>query len=99
MVSSLLGGLSTNRPHNVGAKVGAGGAGADTFVFNSNFGKETITDFDVNHDVLAFDSHLFSNDTVSQVLSQTHDSSAGAVIAVDAHEWRHVHFSPEGDIV
>jgi Ca2+-binding RTX toxin-like protein len=60
-----------------------GGAGADTFVFNQNFGKETITDYNVNHDVLAFDHSLFSNDTASQVLSQTHDSEAGAVIEVD----------------
>jgi probable HAF family extracellular repeat protein len=64
----------------------SGEAGADTFVFNSSFGKETITDYAVSHDVLAFDSHLFSTDTASQVLSQTHDSSAGAVIAVDAHD-------------
>jgi probable HAF family extracellular repeat protein len=63
-----------------------GGAGADTFVFNPNFGKETATDYNVNHDVIAFDHTLFSNDTVSQVLSQMHDTNAGAVIAVDAHD-------------
>jgi Ca2+-binding RTX toxin-like protein len=60
------------------------GAGEDMLVFNLNFGKETITDYNVNQDVLAFDHHLFSNDTASQVLSQTHDSDAGAVIMVDA---------------
>jgi len=63
-----------------------GGTGADTFVFNQNFGKETITDHNVNQDVLAFDHHLFSSGTASQVLSQTHDSTAGAVIVADAHD-------------
>jgi Ca2+-binding RTX toxin-like protein len=61
-----------------------GGLGSDTFVFNRNFGKETIKDFNVNQDVIAFDRTLFSNATPAQVLSQTHDSSGGAVIAVDA---------------
>jgi Ca2+-binding RTX toxin-like protein len=48
-----------------------GGAGADTFVFNPKFG---------------FDHSQFANATASQVLSQTHDSKAGAVIVVDAHD-------------
>jgi Ca2+-binding RTX toxin-like protein len=61
-----------------------GGLGSDTFVFNPNFGKETIKDFDVTQDVLAFSATLFANATPSQVLSQTHDSKAGAVIVVDA---------------
>jgi probable HAF family extracellular repeat protein len=63
-----------------------GGAGNDTFVFNSNFGKDVVTDFDVNHDVLALSHTLFANDTIAHVLSQTHDTTAGAVIAVDAHD-------------
>jgi fibronectin-binding autotransporter adhesin len=63
-----------------------GGTGADTFVFNPKFGKETITNFNVNQDVLAFDHNLFANPTASQVLSQTHDTNAGAVIKVDAHD-------------
>jgi probable HAF family extracellular repeat protein len=61
-----------------------GGAGADTLVFNSNFGKETVTDYNVSQDVLALSHTLFTNDTASQVLSQTHDSKAGAVIVADA---------------
>jgi hypothetical protein len=64
----------------------AGGTGNDTFVFNANFGKDTVTDFDVNHDVLALSDTLFTNDTVAQVLSQTHDTHAGAVITVDVHD-------------
>jgi probable HAF family extracellular repeat protein len=63
-----------------------GGAGNDTFVFNANFGKDVINDFDVNHENLAFSHKLFANDAVAQILSQTHDSSAGAVIVVDAHD-------------
>ena len=63
-----------------------GGSGADTLVFNPNFGKETVKDYNVNQDVLAFSHTLFSNDTASQVLSQTHDSKAGAVIVADAHD-------------
>jgi len=61
-----------------------GGPGADTLVFNPSFGKETVKDYNVNQDVLAFSHTLFANDTASQVLSQTHDSSAGAVIVVDS---------------
>jgi hypothetical protein len=63
-----------------------GAAENDTFVFNANFGKNSVTDFDVNHDVLALSHTLFTNDTVAQVLSQTHDTGAGAVITVDAHD-------------
>ena len=63
-----------------------GGTGADTFVFNPNLGKETVTDFNVSQDILAFDHTLFANATASQVLSQAHDTSAGAVITVDAHD-------------
>ena len=63
-----------------------GGGGSDTFVFNPSFGKDTIKDFNVNQDVLSFDHALFAHATASQVLSQTHDSSAGAVIVVDAHD-------------
>ena len=51
-----------------------------------NLGKETVADFNASQDILAFNHTLFTNATASQVLSQTHDSSAGAVIAVDAHD-------------
>ena len=63
-----------------------GGNGSDTFVFNPHFGKEVITDFNVNQDTLSFDSSLFTTDTASQVLSQTHDFKNGAVIAVHPGE-------------
>ena len=63
-----------------------GGEGSDTFVFNPSFGKDTVADFNVSKDVIAFDHVLFSNATTAQVLSQTHDSKAGAVIVVDASD-------------
>jgi Ca2+-binding RTX toxin-like protein len=62
-----------------------GGAGADTFVFNPGLGKETIKDFNAQQrDVIAFDHTLFTNATGAQVISQAHDSTAGAVIVVNA---------------
>ena len=63
-----------------------GNGGSDTFVFNKSLGKETVADFNVNQDELAFDHTLFTHDTAAQVLSQTYDSSAGAVIVVDPHD-------------
>ena len=62
-----------------------GAAGADTFVFNPSFGKVTVKDFDVNLEVIAFSQSLFAGG-VAQVLSQAHDSKAGAVIVVDAND-------------
>src|SRR5690242_20093394 len=61
----------------------SGGPGSNRFVFNPKCGKETITDFNIDQDLMAFDHRLFPNATPSQVISQTHDSKAGAVIVVD----------------
>jgi hypothetical protein len=63
-----------------------GGAGNDTFVFNQGFGKETVADFNPSQDHLAFNHALFTQYTAAQVLSQTHDTSFGAVIVVDPHD-------------
>ena len=49
------------------------GLGLTPSVFNSGFGKVTVTDFSTSQDVLTFDHKLFSNPTFSQVPSQTHD--------------------------
>jgi len=62
-----------------------GGGGSNTFVFNPGFGKETIKDFNPSQDVIAFAKSLFLYG-VPQVLNQAHDSKAGAVIVVDAHD-------------
>lgn len=56
----------------------------DTFVFNPNFGKDVVTDFNVVHDILAFSHTLFSS--ASQVLAKTQDTSAGAMITIDAQD-------------
>jgi hypothetical protein len=50
-------------------------------VFNPGVNNATISDFNVAPDSLAFDHALFSLGTVTQVLNQTHDSTAGAVIS------------------
>ena len=63
-----------------------GGAGNDTFVFNQGFGNETVANFNPNQDQLAFNKALFAQSTAAFVLSQTHDTSFGAVIVVDPHD-------------
>ena len=60
-----------------------GGNGPDTFMFRPNFGTNTITDFDINNDVIQFDKSIFQ--LVSAIASHTSDSVAGAVIT-DGHE-------------
>jgi Ca2+-binding RTX toxin-like protein len=60
-----------------------GGGGSDTFVFNPGFGKDKVTDFNVSQDTLLFDHTLLAQAMASQLISQAHDSSAGAVIVVD----------------
>jgi Bacterial Ig domain len=65
----------------------SGGGGSNTFVYNPNFGKDTIKDFDLNRDVLAFaQTQTLFPGGVTQVLAQAHDSKAGAVIVVDAND-------------
>jgi hypothetical protein len=56
------------------------------FVFNQGFGKVTVADFSPNQDLLAFNHALFAQSTAEFVLSQTHDTSFGAVIVVDPHD-------------
>jgi Ca2+-binding RTX toxin-like protein len=62
-----------------------GGAGSDTFVFNPHFGNDTVKDFNVSQDVLAFAQSLFPGG-VTQVLNQAHNTKAGAEIVVDAND-------------
>ena len=66
---------------------------------NPHFGNDTVTDFNVGQDVITFDHTLFANATPLQVLSQTHDTAAGAVILVDRAETIALDFldRPEGD--
>jgi Ca2+-binding RTX toxin-like protein len=58
-----------------------GGGGHDTFVFNPNFGKDTITDFNVSHDVIEIDHTVFSG--FADLMAHTADVGGHAVISVD----------------
>ena len=60
-----------------------GTLGSNTFVFNLNFGKDTINGFNAAQDVIAFDKHLFVD--AAQVLAHTTQSGNNAVIAYDAN--------------
>ena len=69
--------------------VGNGGAdnftaasGNDTFIFNPGFGKDTVSKFDLNHDVLTFDHSLFAS--VAEILSHTQDVHGNAVVTFDS---------------
>jgi hypothetical protein len=55
-----------------------GGVGHDHFVFNTGFGKQTVTNFACGSDQLWFDHTLFGN--ASQVLAHAQQSGANAVI-------------------
>jgi len=59
--------------------------GDDTFVFHSNFGHDTITDFDSgtgSHDTIQFDTDVFAN--FAAVLAAATLSGADTVITLDA---------------
>ena len=58
-----------------------GGAGHDQFVFNPQFGHETITDFDPLADVIAFDHSLFSSFT--SVMQHATQVGTATVITYD----------------
>jgi hypothetical protein len=58
------------------------GSGNDTFIFNPGFGKDTVSKFDLNHDVVAFDHTLFAS--VANVLSHAQNINGNAVITFDS---------------
>jgi len=64
----------------------SGNGGDNTFVFNPNFGKETITDFggNLNQNVIAFDKHLFAD--AAAVLAHATQSGTNAVITYDTND-------------
>lgn len=64
-----------------GADQLTGATGADKFIFHSDFGKDTISSFDLSKDVLAFDHSLFAN--VAAILSATTVVKGNAVITYD----------------
>ncbi|MGB9116229.1 MAG: hypothetical protein WCC91_13275, partial [Bradyrhizobium sp.] len=62
-----------------------GGTTGDTFLFASNFGQNTINNFDPNRDSIQIDRRVFAD--VAALISHTSDNSAGnAVIAADGHD-------------
>jgi Bacterial Ig-like domain len=84
--NSVVIGSSTNGTINGshGALL-AGGAGSDTFVFASNFGKETVTDFHSTgsvQDILQFSQSTFAN--FAAVMAHAEQVGANTVITLDA---------------
>jgi Ca2+-binding RTX toxin-like protein len=65
-----------------------GGAGHDTFVFKAGFGRDIITDFEIehaaNHDVLDLQNLGFAN--FRDLLQHTTNTGHGAVISIGADE-------------
>ncbi len=59
-----------------------GGNGHDIFVFNANFGRDTITDFNAVADVIEIDNTLFAD--FAALLAHTADVSGNAVVTFDA---------------
>ena len=64
-----------------------GAGGNDTFLFNANFGRDTVTDFaagpnSVQHDLITFDHALFAD--FDAVMAATSQVGADTVITVDA---------------
>jgi hypothetical protein len=59
-----------------------GGGGADTFVFNSSFGKESIVDY-TSADKLVFDHHMFAD--AASVLS--HAAQHGSDVVITYNHW------------
>jgi Ca2+-binding RTX toxin-like protein len=58
-----------------------GGAGADTFVFPTNFGPNTVNNFTPGTDALQFSQSMFA--TVAAVLNDAHQVGSNVVITHD----------------
>jgi hypothetical protein len=56
-----------------------GGSGRDTFAFATGFGSDTIKDFDVARDRIAFDHAVFAG--VAEMMSAAWDEDGGVMIA------------------
>jgi Ca2+-binding RTX toxin-like protein len=64
-----------------------GGSGADTFVFHTGFGLETVAGFTASghqHDALQFDSRLFSD--WAHLLGATKQQGSDLLITYDAND-------------
>lgn len=61
-----------------GNDVLTGGSGADLFIFNSGFGQDIITDFNLTEDRIQFDASVF--DSYSDVIGNAYSSGEDLVI-------------------
>src|SRR5215831_886674 len=61
-----------------------GGAGADTFVFKTDFGSNTVNNFTPGVDVLQFSQSIFTS--ASAVLADAQQVDSDVMIAFDAHD-------------
>jgi ELWxxDGT repeat protein len=66
------------------SKALTGTQGADTFVFGSNFGENTITNFNVSNDTIELPKSEFAD--LAAVLADAHQVGANTVIAYDAND-------------
>ena len=84
------GSLSVTNVNGLAADVGhaitgaASGDAADTFVFASNFGENTITNFNFHKDTLELPKSEFAD--LAAVLADAHQNGADTIIARDAHD-------------
>lgn len=72
---------------NVAADKMSASAQSDTFVFHSQFGANTIGQFDPVKDFLQFDRGMFATDTPNAALAASHEDGHGNVI-IDTHAGR-----------
>jgi Ca2+-binding RTX toxin-like protein len=61
-----------------------GGRGNDTFVFNHNFGSNTITDFGKGHDTIELDQSQFHN-FAAVIANAASDGHGGTLISDPSH--------------
>ena len=61
-----------------------GGAGSDNFIFNPNFGKDSITDFTPGTDSISVDHTVFAN--VAALLAAAQTSGQDVVITADLND-------------
>jgi len=69
---------------NTGNDILSGAAGNDTFVFRTDLGHDTVTDFSVGQDVLEFRDGLFADAAAALAAATT--SGNDTLITIDAND-------------